>query len=414
MVSSGAKVKVAAVGVVLLALLVAPAPMLPPHRLAEAVQFLLGVSWKAAYLVAAVGLHIGFYGSLGVLMTFAVSRAATWRGRLVQIVVVPVVVVGVAVVIRSVKLGHLPMLGNAVIPIAACLFGVGLGLGLVYRAWKVTLCVAVVVIGAALGGLLGGASTEVSRATEAHLRRLVAAGPGLPPGEARFGTLLQTAFAPLPADSRWGKAVQHNRAAILALGIAVGHERLARLIGLHREAGLVRQAAALGQGTMLRGRADWPRHYALSAALAVLEHPVVSDAGGLMKEQVDALARGSGFSFGDLTADRAGVRFATAATGSEAAAKAMQARLRSGFAVDDFFPTAADLPENLTVEQFRRDYGGVGSRRYRQMTEEIEARLDRCAGLSLQHPEAGSNTRSSSTGMEPIEKARRSTGRERP
>ena len=40
------------------------------------------------------------------------------------------------------------------------------------------------------------------------------------------------------------------------------------------------------------------------AALAVLEHPLVSDAGGLMKEQLDALTHGSGFSFGDLAADR--------------------------------------------------------------------------------------------------------------
>ncbi len=240
------------------------------------------------------------------------------------------------------------------------------------------------VIGAALWGLLGGASAEVSHATESHLRRLAAAAPGLAAGEARFGTLLQTAFSPLSGGATRGKALQHNRAAILALGIAVGHERLARLTGMDLEAGLVRQAAAAGEGATLRGRPDWAKHYALSAALAVLGHPLVSDAGGLMKEQLDALTRGSGFSFGDLAADRAGVRFATAATGSEAAAEAIQIRLRSGFKVDDFFPPIAGLPENLTVEQFRRDYGSVGSRRYREMTAEIEARLDRCAGFALQ------------------------------
>jgi hypothetical protein len=106
----------------------------------------------------------------------------------------------------------------------------------------------------------------------------------------------------------------------------------------------VHRAIALRQGLTLRGREDWARHYALSAALAVLEHPLVSDAGGLMIEQLDALTGGSGFSFGDLAADRAGVRFAVAATRSEAAAKSMQARLQSGFAVDDFFPPVADGP----------------------------------------------------------------------
>ena len=40
---------------------------------------------------------------------------------------------------------------------------------------------------------------------------------------------------------------------------------------------------------------DWARHSALSAALAVLEHPLVSDAAGLMKEELDALTHGSGF-----------------------------------------------------------------------------------------------------------------------
>ena len=170
---SNANAKLAAAGVVLLALAVVPAPLLPPHRLAEAVQSMLGVGWKAAYLAAAVGLQIGFYGSLGVLAAFSVNGASTLRGRLLQIGVVPVAVVGVAVLIRSVKAGHLPVWVNAAVPTAACLFGVGLGLGLLYRRWTMTSLVAVAVIGVALWGLLGGTSAELSRDTEGHLRRLV-------------------------------------------------------------------------------------------------------------------------------------------------------------------------------------------------------------------------------------------------
>ena len=67
----------------------------------------------------------------------------------------------------------------------------------------------------------------------------------------------------------------------------------------------------------------------------------------------------------------------------------MQARLQERFEVADFLPPAADLPENLTVEQFRRDYHGVGSQRYRELDAEIDARLDRCPGLSPQEPPAG-------------------------
>src|SRR5262245_35198371 len=109
--SSNAKAKLAA-GVVLLALLIVPAPLLPPHRLAEVVQSVLGVGWKAAYLLAAVGLQTGFYGSLGVLAALAVPPAPTLRGQLLQIGVGPLVVVGVALIIRSVKLGQLPVWAN--------------------------------------------------------------------------------------------------------------------------------------------------------------------------------------------------------------------------------------------------------------------------------------------------------------
>ena len=375
------KNKVAAV-LVLLTLLVVPSPILPPHFLAESMQSMLGVNWKTAYLVAAVGLQTVFYCSIGMLSAFIVKRAPTLSGRLLQIVVVPIVVVGVAMVIRSMKMGHLPIWINAAIPIAACLFGVWLGLGLLYRRGKAASFIVVTVIGVTLWVLLGGATTELSRATEAHLRRLVAAGSVIPSGEARFGAMLQAAFAPISGESERGSAVQHNRAAILALGLSLGDERLAQFVGLNRNNQLVRAGALLRQGTTLRERDDWSRHFCLSAALAVLEHPLVSDAGGLMKEQMDALTGDSGFSFGDLTADRAGVRFAASATYSEAAAKAMQDLLRNGFEVNNFFPPAADLPENLTTEQFRHEYGSVGSQRYRQKVSEIETRLKHCVALS--------------------------------
>ncbi len=368
--------------VVLLALLLVPAPLLPPNWLVAAMRYVLRLGGAAGYLVAAVGLQIAFYGSLGVLAAFAVVPATTRRGRLLQIVIVPLVVVCVALVIRSLKVGHLPLWINAVMPVAAALVGVGLGFGVLYRLGKVTAIFAVVLIGVTLWLLLGKTSAELRVATKADLQRLIAAAPELPAGEPRFGALLQRAFAPTPGEAVWGDEVQDNRAAILAWGIAVGDERLARFVGLDGDAELMRQAAALRQNTTLRGRADWPRHYALSAAIAALKIPLISDAAGVMKEQLDALTGGSGFSFGDLAADRAGVRFAATATGTEAGAKAMQTRLQKGFVLDDFFPQVADLPENLTVEQFRRDYDGVGSERYHQQVEEIETRLDRCAALS--------------------------------
>ncbi len=383
MISLNSKVRVSAVSVILLALLIVPAPLLPPHRLAETVQSVAKLGWATAYLVAAIGLQMAFYGSLGMLSALVVNRASTLRGRLLQILILPVIVVILAVFIRSMKVGHLPVWINAAVPTASCLFGAVLGLGFFHRRWKVVLTVVAMTIGAALWGLLGSNSTGLRRATQAHLQKIIIVGPDLPPGDTRFGVLLQTAFVSVPGDSTGKNVIQQNRAAILAWGIAVGHPLLARFVGLDPDSVLVRRAVSLGQVTTLHGREDWPKHYALSAALAVLEHPLVSDAGGLIKEQLDALTGGSGFSFGDLTADHAGVRFAAAATGSESMAKAMQLRLHDGFAVDDFFPPTVDFPENLTVDEFRRDFGSVGSERYRQELSKIEKRLDRCAAISF-------------------------------
>src|SRR6185369_5986459 len=132
---------------------------------------------------------------------------------------------------------------NAIVPIAACVFGVAIGLGVLYRGWKVTLPIATLVIGAVLWTYFGGVSAELSRETKVRLARLTAAEPQLPVGEGRFGALLQLAFSPQsPATA---PLVLQNRSALLALGIAVGHERLAWFIGLKPKDELVSAASLL-------------------------------------------------------------------------------------------------------------------------------------------------------------------------
>jgi hypothetical protein len=378
-------VRIAAATLILLALFLIPAPLLPPHRLAEAMQSGLGVQWKAAYLIAALGLQVVIYGALGLLAAFTVARAETIRLRLLHAFLVPVVTVAAAILIRSLILGFVPIWINAVVPILACVAGTWFGLSLRSKRPWVAVVLLVLMAGGALWTLLRPSSVELIRHTEARLRHLVAAGPQFPQGEEKIMAALRAAFAQVPDETTGVDLVQQNRAAILALGLAVGDPRIARFVGLDPQRA---RTAFDGLGGMrLRGREDWSRHFCLSAALAVLEHPLVSDAGGLMKEQLDALSRGSGFSFGDLAADRAGVKFAEAATRSGAAATAMRTRLLNGATVDDIFPPVADLPENLTVEQFRLKYEGVGSPKYRQAVRDLEARLDRCALLSPVVPE---------------------------
>ena len=264
-----------AAALALVALIAVPSPLLPPDQLAEVLGRISGLQWPSAYLAAAVVLQIAFYFSLGLLAGLVVPRAPTARGRILQIVILPAATVALAIVIRSLKGGHFPVWVNTVVPICACLFGVALGLGWLYSRFRLTAIISASALGIALWGLLGGASSTLQAASKARLQRLVNMAPGLPAGEARFGALLQAAFTPVPAGRANESAVEQNRAAILAWGIAAGHPKLARYIGLDPDSEVVQRAAALARGTTLRGHEDWPRHYAVSAALAVLENPTL-------------------------------------------------------------------------------------------------------------------------------------------
>jgi hypothetical protein len=221
-----------------------------------------------------------------------------------------------------------------------------------------------------------GSNEAMRRAVRAHVERLLEAAPRLPRGEPRLGAAVEVAFARAQERSATSSPVLENRAALLALGILLGHRRLEDVVGSVLDGRGWRRAAPLAR-TTLRGREDWTKHFFVSAALTVLSAQAPSDAIGVFKEELDA-GGGSGFSFGDLLADRAGTTFALLATRDDAAARAFQARLAAGFRVDDFFPEAADLPENIPATELEARYGGVGGPLFRQYAAEVERRLWSC------------------------------------
>jgi hypothetical protein len=223
------------------------------------------------------------------------------------------------------------------------------------------------------------ASAEVLASTRAQVRHLLdVAGlsPGSPPS---FGMCFETAFALARERSAERNPVSENQAAIFALGILLGHPRIEEFLGpVLDDSGFEAARRALYRVT-IRERSDWTKHFCVSAAIVLLSDAVVSDAAGLLKEELDAGPGGSGFSFGDFLADRAGTTFAVTATRDEAAARAMQDRLAGGFRVDEFFPPAADLPEGIPDAELQSRYGGVGGEPYRRLIEEIERRIAACA-----------------------------------
>jgi hypothetical protein len=174
--------------------------------------------------------------------------------------------------------------------------------------------------------------------------------------------------------AKGGDPVAENRAAILVLAFYVNGKGLAAIVPAARE--WVRPRS---RRVTLAGRADSPQHFTVSAALAAHAGVPLADAIGLYKE-VDDARGGSGFSFSDIAADRAGTRFGEAATAGREAALRLQRQAGAGLRESDLIPAIKDLPDFMAEAEFKRRFGGIGAPAYQRMMEDIQRRI---AGLSL-------------------------------
>ncbi|OYW37035.1 MAG: hypothetical protein B7Z35_11020 [Hydrogenophilales bacterium 12-61-10] len=166
-----------------------------------------------------------------------------------------------------------------------------------------------------------------------------------------------------------GDARTENRAALTALAAYLGGVSLPKLLqGDSRS--IYRAPPVL---LSLYGRRDLAEHFTLSAALSINGGSRLANAIGLLKEEEDA-GKGSGFSFTDLAADRAGVRLGERATGDAAAHVRQQ--LAAARTDADLLPDVRDLPEFMPQAEFDRRFGPVGSARYQRVIERIDTRLD--------------------------------------
>ena len=161
-------------------------------------------------------------------------------------------------------------------------------------------------------------------------------------------------------------AALENRAALLVLGMVANGVSLGTLLPDRRA-----EFEARPIRLTLAGRRDFPQHLLMSAALAADSGGPLADLVGLYKEMADARS-GSGFSFNDVAANRAGTRLGELAVG---APLKLQQRLASGLLEEDFMPDVSDLPEFMNEGEFRRRFGAPGSPEYQRMMKDIEGRL---------------------------------------
>ncbi len=170
-----------------------------------------------------------------------------------------------------------------------------------------------------------------------------------------------------------GDAQAENRAVIAVLAFYVNGKGLAAIVP-----GAKDWPRPAPRTVTLKGRTDSPQHFTVSAALAANAGGPLSDAIGLYRE-VDDSHRGSGFSFGDIAADRAGTMFGELATRSPESARRLQQRVAAGVRESDLMPEIADLPEYMPAAEFKRRFGGVDAPAYKRMMQDIEARIAACA-----------------------------------
>jgi len=189
------------------------------------------------------------------------------------------------------------------------------------------------------------------------------------PSKISLAALMPPLFRTALDRSAGGDIRPENRAAILVLAFYANGTGLSTIVP-----GAVQWSKAARRTVTLAGRDDFPKHYLISAAIAAEAGSPLADAIGLHKEIEDSRG-GSGFSFNDIGADRAGTRFGEVATQSPERARKLAQAVASGVKENDFMPNVADLPEFMPEAEFKRRYGGVGGTGYEEMMAKIEARV---------------------------------------
>lgn len=158
-----------------------------------------------------------------------------------------------------------------------------------------------------------------------------------------------------------------GRATLLVLASHLAGKDLAAVVPAARNWPRVRWVSIT-----LAGRHDLAQHFVISAALAAWAGEPVADAIGLYKELEDA-RHGSGFSFIDLAADRAGTRFGEMLIRNP---EQLIAAMSNPFRDEQLLPAVGDLPEYLHQPEFKRRFDSPDSPEFKALAAEIERRLD--------------------------------------
>lgn len=353
-----------------------PRPLSAPELVVGGLRSLIGVSEPTARAVATIALRGVGLGLIGILLSLVFQRMRLQLAAPLVLVVAPLL----AVIAQWVNYGYFPIAPQLRFGVVSAILGALAGLVL-RRSWMALAVLLILAAGLFTWGTSTGVPDDLYEAARATGLYVLLNAEDIPKGDDGFAMLLHDAFTFAEDNSHGTDAVKPNRAAILALGAILGEDRVAKVGKRQIDFGRRREIAALRKRVTLRGRRDLSQHFWVSAALTVLSDQRRSMTVGIAKEMMDATPGGSGFSFVDLMADRAGILFADAATKNGRWARAMQMRIWDGVRIADFLPAIQGLPEGISRDDFQAEYGGLGGAGTRKVVEEIQRRLATCGGL---------------------------------
>ena len=182
--------------------------------------------------------------------------------------------------------------------------------------------------------------------------------------------LLKPLFELALQRSTLENAIEENKIAIIAVNNYVNRKETRKFLSFPAS----KLTAEKRYPTFLYKRIDLAQHFIGSAAITASVNGQVAKVVGEEKELSDAQG-GSGFSFIDLAADKAGTRFGEMATASPENARKIQKAMSGIKNYSDFMPDPTDLPEHMDEAEFKQRYQSVDSAVYQEISKQIDARI---------------------------------------
>ncbi|MFT7560987.1 MAG: hypothetical protein ACI93R_002912 [Flavobacteriales bacterium] len=198
-----------------------------------------------------------------------------------------------------------------------------------------------------------------------YLRKLIAFSKTSPSNT--LNTYLNYLFLEISLKSDIKSLSEEQKSALLALTLFSDSSRLHLLIPSD-----AKLASQHDRSLLLQGRSDLTKHFLISASIKIISNDIASDSIGVAKETLDSSTGGSGFSFKDLAADRAGIRLAELVINKP---EALQTHIEStGFTLTNanLLPSINGLEEGLNEKEFRNKYTNTESAEYKDVIKLID------------------------------------------